>query len=68
MNAAMLIRPDEETRKRLARLARLTYGKSSERIESELAGRLLEDALTDRLELAERIAAARSVNSVKAAA
>lgn len=58
MNAGLLIRPTEDDRRRLARLARLTYGKSSEKIEAELAGRLIADALSERLDLAERIAAA----------
>lgn len=60
MNVAILIRPTEDERRRLARLARLTYGKSGEKIEAELAGRLVADALTERLDLAERLAAARA--------
>jgi hypothetical protein len=65
MNAGLLIRPTEDDRRRLARLAHLTYGKSGDKIESTLAGRLLSDALTERLDLAEKIE--RAVAARKAA-
>ena len=54
----MLLALGEEDRRRLARLARLTYGRSGDRIEAEIAGRLLADVLTERLDLVERIARA----------
>lgn len=62
-NTFLLLRFDEEERRRLARLAKLTYGKTGDRIESELAGRLLADVLTERLDLAQRFAKVKSVNA-----
>ena len=59
----LLLRPDEEDRRRLAKLARLTYGRSGDRIEAELAGRLLSDVLTERLEMAARIHAAKNARA-----
>ena len=59
MSAALLIRPTDDDRRRLAKLAHLTYGRSGDRIEAELAGRLLSDVLTERTDLAERIDAAK---------
>jgi hypothetical protein len=61
--ALLLLRPDEEDRRRLAKLARLTYGRSGDRVEAELAGRLLSDVLTERLDMAARIQAARNTKA-----
>lgn len=59
IGGCLLLRTTDDDRRRLARLARLTYGRAGDRIEAELAGRLLADTLAERLELAERIAAAK---------
>ncbi len=61
----MILRPDPELRARLARLARLRGGAASEAELRGLACALLDDALRERLPLAERIAAARRAHEGK---